>query len=140
MNRTYEDLVRLLAAELEEARWNMLDLMPDGMRQLLKSFRDCESPAAARGWLERIAGDLIASAEPLKRTTESSAPARARCPLCRGGTQSRSPQDEGYSLPEGLRRHLIGFSNVRQCVVTTAALQLAEAHWRREFTLRDAAG
>jgi hypothetical protein len=60
---------------------------------------------------------------------------RALCPLCRDS--SSSPYSEGFSVPEGLRRHLTGWGNVRQCRVMQAAAELARDYWHQEFDAVD---
>ena len=62
---------------------------------------------------------------------------RARCPLCRDS--SSSPYSEGFSVPEGLRRHLIGWGNARQCSVMEAACALARDHWHQAYDASDRA-
>jgi hypothetical protein len=78
----------------------------------------------------RVADELIAMAEPLTREHNLYSSERAYCPLC--GEGSSSPYEYGYSLPEGLRRHLTG-SGANQCVVTEAASKLAHDHWHSKF-------
>jgi hypothetical protein len=48
--------------------------------------------------------------------------------LCGDGSQG--PYDEGFALPEGLRRHLVGWGNTHQCRVTHAAFVLAKDYWK----------
>lgn len=50
----------------------------------------------------------------------------APCPLCGGGTAS--PREEGYALPAGLMRHLLGSHNSPQYDVFEAAFELALHH------------
>ncbi|RQY03754.1 hypothetical protein DF118_32325 [Burkholderia stagnalis] len=49
---------------------------------------------------------------------------RALCPLCRQGAQGIRDV-RGYSVPGGLRRHLLGELNSRQCPVFKAAEAIA---------------
>ncbi|OUL68705.1 hypothetical protein [Paraburkholderia hospita] len=49
---------------------------------------------------------------------------RALCPLCRQGAQG-TRDVRGYAVPEGLRRHLLGELNSRQCDVFAAAVAIA---------------
>lgn len=39
----------------------------------------------------------------------------------------------GFTLPEGLRRHLVGWGNVSQCGVTEAASELARECWDHQW-------
>src|SRR5690606_25671652 len=56
---------------------------------------------------------------------------RALCPLCNRG--SDSPYVEGYALPEGLRRHLMGRGNTHRCIVMETVSKLAYEHWHERF-------
>jgi hypothetical protein len=49
---------------------------------------------------------------------------RAICPLCRRGAQG-TRDVKGYAVPAGLRRHLLGELNSRQCPVFAAAESIA---------------
>lgn len=49
---------------------------------------------------------------------------RALCPLCKQGAQGTRDL-KGYAVPDGLRRHLLGELNSRQCVVFGAAEAIA---------------
>ncbi len=42
--------------------------------------------------------------------------------------------EEGFAYPEGLRRHLAGSYNARQCAVVKAAIELAWDHSERKKT------
>jgi hypothetical protein len=57
---------------------------------------------------------------------------RAYCPLYRDGAQGFYGE-RGFKLPEGLRRHLIGFGRTRQCVIVRATVELARDHWHEKF-------
>jgi len=57
---------------------------------------------------------------------------RAYCPLC--GDGSTSPYSNGFTVPEGLRRHLLGWGNMYQCSVMKTALRLAHEHWEEKFS------
>jgi hypothetical protein len=59
---------------------------------------------------------------------------RALCPMCGGG--SSSGYAPGFSLPEGLSRHLMGRGNSLRCEVMVAAFQL----WDSEHGERVRAG
>lgn len=112
--------VERLKAELDRARRTVLDLMPDNIRDVLYSYRECASRQESWRWREGAAEQLIGLAQPLQSARSRD---RASCPLCKGG--SSSPYEEGFSLPEGLRRHLVGWGNSFSCPVMTAAYDLA---------------
>ena len=56
---------------------------------------------------------------------------RAYCPLCEAGTSS--PYERGFSVPEGLRRHLVGWGNTGACEVLEPIFGLAEDYWQPIF-------
>jgi hypothetical protein len=56
---------------------------------------------------------------------------RAYCPLC--GAGNSGPYEDGFALPEGLRRHIVGWGNMRRCPVFEAAYRLAQDAWDRKF-------
>jgi hypothetical protein len=58
---------------------------------------------------------------------------RAICPLCRQGAQG-TRDVQGYAVPDGLRRHLLGELNSTQCFVFAAAESIARD---RIFEARD---
>ncbi|WP_176080816.1 hypothetical protein [Paraburkholderia tropica] len=49
---------------------------------------------------------------------------RALCPLCREGAQG-ARDVRGFAVPTGLKRHLLGELNSRQCDVFAAAVAIA---------------
>ena len=81
--------------------------------------------------MEEAARQIIPYAQILTRAEGSVWGDRAYCPLCKDG--STAPYDRGFSVPEGLYRHLIGFGNVHQCVVMDAAFKLILDSWGNEF-------
>lgn len=122
--------VRRLKDELDDARRTILSLMPDAIHRELNSFYQCESRAASHRWLEDVADRLIARVEATQRSAYDQP--RADCPLC--DSSPNSPYDlGGFTVPEGLRRHLVGWGNVSQCGVTEAAWRLAREHWNSKW-------
>jgi hypothetical protein len=118
--------VRRLKDELDDARRTILSLMPDAVHGELSSYSQCESRAASCRWLEDVAARLIERVEATQRSAYHQP--RAPCPLC--DSSPNSPYDEGgFTVPEGLRRHLVGWGNVSQCDVTEAAWHLARDYW-----------
>lgn len=115
-----------LRAELYEARYNILALLPEEIRQLIKGYHQCHSHDDIMIWQRTVIAQLIAvaSSSPLP-TTPGSAP-RAPCPLCHQGPQS--PPESGYSVPIGLQRHLEGQGKFYRCAVMATAVKLAKEH------------
>src|SRR5919109_626875 len=132
VNDEKDKKIQRLEEELYSARSAIIRLMSDDKQRILYSFYQCQTRQEAYAWLDRIANELIAMAEPFPREHSLYFSERAYCLLC--GEGSSSPYESGYSLPEGLRRHLTGWgSNVKQCVVTNAAYELARDYWNSKF-------
>lgn len=128
----YEEEVRRLKTELYLARRAIIDLMPDEVGRLLGSYYSCESRHESYVWKDNVVDALI---QRVDASTVSEFPwgeRRAMCPLCNLGADS--PYVEGFALPEGLRRHLLGWGNTHQCRVTEAAFKLARDHWNEKFS------
>ena len=123
--------VKRLESELDSARLSILELMPGEVRHDLMGYYTTDSRKASTDWAVQVVQVIIERAELLPRPNEYF-DERAMCPLCRGGSSSR--YERGFSFPEGLRRHLVGYGNTRQCVVTKAAFELARDHWNRKFS------
>ena len=124
-----DERIARLEAELDEARRDIVDLAPAELWDVLHGYITCGSREEHHRWRLDLVAAVIDRAVPDPATL--SWQPRALCPLCRGG--SSSPHQGGFTLPEGLRRHLEGFGNVRQCPVTRAAFRLARDYLRDRF-------
>ena len=122
-----------LKNELWCVRHDIVQLMPSEIAERLMSYYSCETRAQFfarwRETLRYVVG--LAVADPAISYLQE----RARCPLCKGGTSSA--YQEGFTLPEGLLRHLEGHGNTHQCPVTNAAFQLAMSSLREKFDAAD---
>lgn len=123
--------VRRLKRELWEARQALVHLMPEHLQSVLENYFRCETKQESYGWRHRAADELIALADELPEAGSMYLGKRAYCPLCRKG--SSTPYEKGFSLPEGLRRHLLGFGNTIECSVMVAACQLARDYFSDKF-------
>ena len=132
-----EDRIRRLEEELYSARRTITSLLPDSTRRLVSSYYDCETRDKSREWEADVVDKIIESASILDRSDGSFWGPRAYCPLC--GAGSSSPYDRGFTVPEGLRRHLTGWGNTGACDVLDAALQLARNYWEPRFQKAEAA-
>lgn len=128
--------IRRLKDELFMARQEILYLAPDEFHDLLRSYRFCETRAATYAWADRVADQIVERAVPLQGYMTEIFGTRALCPLCRGGTQSQ--YEQGYSLPVGLHRHLVGYGRVNECPVIDAARELARDAWKSMFAEAEA--
>ncbi|WP_086382306.1 hypothetical protein [Caballeronia sordidicola] len=121
--------------ELEEALWlahyRMINLMAYEKERILSGYHHVEDLSSAYRWLGEAANALIkiADAKPGFEMGDPGTRLRAVCPLCGDGAQT--PYVEGFAVPIGLRRHLMGEYNSQQCTVMAAALWLARDSARR---------
>ena len=129
-NDPYQDDVRPRKQELWSARSAIIELMPDGIQQILRSFRQCETRDAGNGWSDEAVAKLVTTALIIPSTLQS-LDERAFCPLCGRGSTSAGAQ--GFSVPEGLRRHIAGWGSGQACSVFEAAHKLAIEYWNRAF-------
>ena len=116
MNPT--DQVKRLEEELYDARRAILRQAPEDLQNLLGRYgADDWDPL---GWLNEVVRAVLSAAP--------AATDRVICPLCRSPGMSSS----GFTLPTGLRRHLVGQGTTEQCDVVFAAMRLARDYcaWR----------
>jgi hypothetical protein len=116
-----EDRIQRLEQDLSNARFTIIQLMPEQLHPLMHGYHRCETHQQYVSWQAEIIEKAIALAVPL----EPADPPRAVCPLC--GSAGHSPFVRGYTLPQGLRRHLWGDSNAIPCSVTYEVFQIANA-------------
>lgn len=128
---TPEESLRKLKSDLWQARYNLLRRAPSNVRGDLESYRQCRNRMESRGWLDRVAERILEIAQPIPDSLNGWGPPRGWCPIC--GDGSSGPYDTGFALPEGLRRHLVGYGRSNQCVFTETAEQLAREAWDEKF-------
>jgi hypothetical protein len=129
------EVIRKLKEELYLARSTVVELMPEKYQRILRSYYDYKSSRETSGWDDDAAESIIELAELLPQEIAGPYGSRAMCPLCGEGTTH--PYETGFSVPEGLRRHLTGYGNTQRCRVMAAALGMARQHWHREFDAID---
>lgn len=127
------EAVRRLRDELYRARRDIVELMPENITRLMQGYYGCKTRHDHHDWEQCVVEAIIGMAVPDPEASHWQP--RARCPLCRGG--SSGPYDVGFTIPEGLRRHLVGFGNVHQCSVTRAAFAMARDALEDNFTRAD---
>jgi hypothetical protein len=118
--QSLEAEIRRLKDELYMTQYALMERAPDAVthealtaQHFVSTFKDFaawEQWACAR--FLRKAGESAVTVPELKQR-------RAYCPLCGGG--SSAPYAEGFSLPVGLERHLLGTHGSRVCAVFGAA-------------------
>lgn len=129
--------VRRLEQEIDRLREDLLSLAPADCEALLHSYVSCETRQETCGWENMVAERIAAQAKPLPSELDPAVWGhRANCPLCRRGADNYYGEC-GFKLPEGLRRHLIGFGRTHQCVVMRAAKNLARDYWHSKFHLQE---
>lgn len=127
--------IKRLRENLWEARRNLIGLIPHELSSILLSYYSCSNRREADSWWADIRQQIISRAKILSGAEGSYFEKRAYCPLC--GEGSSGPYDTGFSHPEGLRRHLDGYGNVRQCRVMKAAWDLALENWNKQFAEKE---
>lgn len=120
-----DEIIRSLKDELWLVRYNLLRTLPDDLYGLLDGYRNCETRKEFYDWVDHVAVAIGDLAKPLPESLHGWGAPRALCPLCRGGSDSY--YDRGFAIPEGLRRHLVGYGNTRKCVFMETAEKLALA-------------
>ena len=128
----HQEKVKRLEDDLWRARHTIVHMMREDLVDVLNSYYRCETLEEHDRWGAVAVAQLIEKAEPLPGPRSAYFPEeRAQCPLCRSG--SMSAYTEGFSLPEGLRRHLVGWGNASQCEVMAAASAMARDYFRSKF-------
>src|SRR5262245_59034258 len=122
--------LRDLKDELYAARRAVINLMPEKVAQVLGSYHKCKSTREYYAWCEEAAGQIITLVPPdtIKQSYDGR---RASCPLC--GSVGHGPFADGFTVPEGMRRHLTGYGNTHHCPVTEAAFELGGDYVKRRF-------
>lgn len=132
-----DEKITQLEWKLYQARETILALMPGGVQEILRSYRSCASRDDANQWNHTVVEKIISLAEELPSPRVSFLPRYAKCPLC--SSVSMAPFQPGFALPEGLRRHLVGWGNARQCGVFNAVSALAWDCWNGQFSAAEEA-
>lgn len=136
-SRPADVTIERLRRELRAANTTIIDLMSDEIQKVLTSYHYCETSEATNTWENEVADALLKLCNPLPNDAPRYFSNRAWCPLCHRG--SSSADAVGFALPDGLRRHLVGWGNVPRCDIMTATSSLAWESWQRRFEESDAA-
>jgi hypothetical protein len=131
-----EELISSLQDQLYRARRSIISLMTEEAQKILWVYVDRESQSDTRHPRNIAAKEIITLAEAFPSELFPSSN-RAYCPLCKDGALVL--YESGFKVPEGLRRHLIGWGDEnKQCIVFGAAMSLARDHWRERFREKQA--
>ena len=124
---SHEDRIRRLEEELYRTRYAVVTLLPRAIQEIAKDYHNITTRTEAHNWLERLVEAVIELAWPIAEANSYSG-RRADCPLCKRGTLG--PYAEGFLLPGGLRKHLLGEGNAYPCEVLTPVRELAADYWQ----------
>lgn len=112
------DRVERLETQLAIAQQAVVTRLPESVREILDQHHATHI-AALLDLRKALANEALRLAEPIKL---GFGPAEALCPLC--GDRSSRPYAHGFTVPEGLRKHLLGDGNAHPCpVLHTVFLQ-----------------
>ena len=128
----HEPEIQRLQMDLDRARRAIIHLMPESLQEILFSYRQCTSRGEVYQWREKVSDQIVECAKPFPRRSAYDNE-RANCPLCGGSPQNFYEFQQGFTLPIGLHRHLVGWGNTHQCDVTLAAFELASDWAERKF-------
>lgn len=124
----YEGKLQRQEYDLYIARRAVIDLLPEAARLVIDTYHRSSTPTERYEWERDIIEAILELAVEIEPANLYGRP-RGYCPLCNRG--SSGPYESGFSLPEGLKRHLTGWGNTRQCVVIEIASGLAHEAWER---------
>ncbi|MCX7381316.1 MAG: hypothetical protein NT133_07845 [Alphaproteobacteria bacterium] len=127
------EAVRRLQDDLYRTRRDIVELMPEVIANIMRSYVRVETRSDYYDW-EKDVSEFVLGITQVDLEISHLQP-RARCPLCRSG--GFGPYEVGFLIPEGLRRHLHGSASARQCAVTRAAFALAQNYLAERFTQTD---
>lgn len=130
MQISSEQTIRDLQNELEQTRSSVIRMMPFEAQLILMSYNSCKTRVETYQWPDTVASKLSDLATILPPSIFDSSD-RAYCPLC--GDGSSWAYQEGFRLPEGLRRHLVGWGDRQPCPVFAIARRLAKEDWDERF-------
>lgn len=116
-----------LRSDLWFSRMALVGIASPEFRDLFAGIHGCKSRKEAWDWLRSTTERAVDRAKPnppeemgdLRDSTP-----RSYCPMCWGSSHNIH-RISGFAYPEGLRRHLEGEHNARQCEVMKAAFALA---------------
>ena len=130
------DVVKKLRDQLEEAQFDVVSLatrnLPPEVGAALRGYSDCKNQREFINWRYAVVDQIIAVAKPDPASRKSLYDGeRGYRPLCGGGaTDIYGGGFHGYTLPEGLNRHLTGYGNTYRCDVMKHAFAATHDHMR----------
>lgn len=122
--------IQNLKDEIWQTRYSLLSLVPEPYHKILTNYY-FQTREERYQWINETIQEILDLTQPIDKYKDSYSP-RAYCPLCKQKNSSWYGE-EGFTFPEGLRRHLVGFGRTHQCVVTETAHKLALDYWHEKF-------
>ena len=124
-----------LKMQLESSRLSVMHLSKIEIPEWY-SYNNCNSREDTYSWKGKIVQEIIDVAQ--EETSENIYGqkiyyGRAICPLCGDWPNN----EHGYTMPEGLLRHLEGIGNVLQCVVMENLFGMARDCWNEKFRQKE---
>ena len=119
---TNEDKIRYLEDELYSARRFIVSQAPARYKDILENLARCRSAAEFHSLEHSAAEDILTECQSTL-SDDANWNRRILCPLC-GDRPPSAYAEQGFTFPEGLRRHLTGYGNVSQCDVFRACCKL----------------
>lgn len=123
-----EERVRKLEEELYMVRHVLIHMAGPEAEKILHSPAELTSSAEVWDWLRKAVEQLLDLTKPRsaeEREDRFDSRDRAVCPLCGDSAMDVYHPGNGFAFPEGLRRHLLGVHNSRQCDVAKVAFDQA---------------
>jgi hypothetical protein len=114
-----------LQLQLEQTRELVIALLPEQARRIVEP-RFALTIDEVITWHSHTVERVIELAEPKPDFNQQD---RAPCPLCRRGPEQGV--HDGFTVPEGLRRHLEGSHNFHRCEVMAVAYTLTKNQRRQ---------
>jgi hypothetical protein len=127
-------VIRKLENDLSAARCVILDLLPNAVSAILRSYSQVKTRQESYRWRERVAEELVALSTVLPPQYGYNGD-RGACPVCQ--STGAGIQFEGYAIPAGVIVHLTGQRN-SHCSVMDQIYALARDHFDGQFAEMEA--
>lgn len=116
--------------KLDTLRYEILDLIDqaDYTDFGFAGRRSLKTHGEVYDWIKDVAEKIVERLDDDQKIKPSQlGDRRSRCPLCNQGPRSTLMSHEGFAIPEGLRRHLLGTYSSHQCLFMRVAKEMALA-------------
>lgn len=124
-----------LKRDLDRARHAIVELLPNEIRVLIERRFECNTRAETRAKVDEIVDVIVERSPRVVGLNTDWSGERAWCWLCRAG--SSGPYEQGFAIPEGLRRHLKGSYNAQHCIVMEQVEALLRDYFDSRFLQKE---